>query len=459
MHTPSRFGSQSTIRIATLLIIGGITCATADAQRIRIPDGQIQTSPAIPATQTQFSTLPPIQTPGLTPTNPAVVSPPLMQLPPLNPPPGATGGFDAYGGIGTTVPTTPWPQGTPGTGAMIYPPANAYPWVGSDAGISASPAPGVFAPADGSPSIYGPTLGAPAAPLGAEANWNAQNGAWPNSPETWPNQAWSRVRNEFLPRLIEHPRLRYTYLYGDEGNDLEIHDAELAATLTFPGFWVMRQPWRVSPGFIFHFWDGPDTAVTGVDLPSKAYSAYLAADYLTAANRPLGAELNLTVGMYTDFNHVTTDSLRITGVGVGWVRLDNTTTFKLGIEYLDRLDIKLLPAVGVFMMPTSEVKMDLYFPRPKIARRIPNNYNFEVWSYVGGEYGGGSWTIEREGGMGDQVDINDVRVFIGAEWMGRRQVTGFMEIGYVFQRQLVYRSLVNPIDISDTFMFRSGLSF
>jgi hypothetical protein len=449
----SRFGSRSTLRAATLLAFGLLACTSAEAQRIRIPDSQFPVGPTLPTvTPTQFSTLPPIQSPVVQGTNPAVVSPPLMQLPPINSAPGATlgPGFDAYAAPGTVFPTAPFPQGTTGNGAMIYPPANAYPWVGPDAGITASPPPS-FAPANNSPSIYGPAFG--------DATWQSGNGAWPNSAETWPNQAWSRVSDEWLPRLVEHPRLRHTYLYGEDGNDLGINDAELATTLTFPGFCCLRQPWRVSPGFIFHFWDGPDTAVTGVDLPSKAYSAYLAFDYLTAANRPLGAEINFTVGMYTDFAHVTTDSMRLTGVGVGWLRLDNTTIAKLGVEYLDRLDIKLLPAFGVFMMPNSDLKIDLYFPRPKIARRIPNSYNFEIWGYLGGEYGGGSWTIEREGGMGDQVDINDIRIFVGGEWMGRRQVTGFLEIGYVFNRELVYKSLLDPVDISDTFMIRSGLAF
>jgi hypothetical protein len=139
--------------------------------------------------------------------------------------------------------------------------------------------------------------------------------------------------------------------------------------------------------------------------------------------------------------------------------LDPTTTLKIGVEYLDRLDIKLFPAVGLFMMPSSDVKFDLYFPRPKFARRLPNNYNLDAWWYLAGEYGGGSWSIERMGGMGDQVDINDIRAFVGAEWLTRRNITGFIEFGYVFERELVYASLPDPVPISDTFMFRSGMAF
>lgn len=239
-----------------------------------------------------------------------------------------------------------------------------------------------------------------------------------------------------------------------------MNETDIATTLTLPNFLFTSQPLRISPGFIFHFWDGPDTVVTGADLPGQTYSAYLANDFSTPWNRQLGAEFNLTVGLYTDFDEVTSDSIRITGLGLGWYRLNNTTTFKLGVEYLDRVRIKMLPAGGFFIYPTPDLKLDIYFPRPKIAQRLPNLGNYEVWGYIGGEYGAGSWTIKRMGGMGDQADVNDIRAFAGLEWMGPRQVTGFLEAGYVFNREIVYLSTQNvATDIDDTFMLRAGLAF
>jgi hypothetical protein len=61
--------------------------------------------------------------------------------------------------------------------------------------------------------------------------------------------------------------------------------------------------------------------------------------------------------------------------------------------------------------------------------------------------------------MGDQVDINDVRVFVGAEWLRQNAMTGFLEVGYVFNRELFYRSIGTPIEIDDTFMVRGGFAF
>ena len=292
---------------------------------------------------------------------------------------------------------------------------------------------------------------------------------------TWPNQAWARLQTVQWQRLLERPRFRYTNVFGDPGpgdpgNELSVQDIEIATTVNFPNFLYSGLPLRVSPGFVLNLWQGPHQATTGFDLPSRAYSAYFAFDYLTPTNQPLGAELNFTLGVYSDFNHVTSDSLRLTGVGLGWWRLAPQTTAKLGVEYLDRVDIKILPAAGIFITPSPNLKMDLYFPRPRIATRIPNLGNNEVWAYVGGEYGGGSWTVRRLLGptvISDRVDINDLRIFTGFEWLGPRNVTGFAEIGYVFDRELVFvedpdgpdPDPLSRLKLEDAFMLRAGFSF
>lgn len=282
---------------------------------------------------------------------------------------------------------------------------------------------------------------------------------------TWPRQQWQRFQNDFLPRVLERPRFRQTYLHGSNrganpGNELDINDIEFATTLTVPNFLQSRQPLRISPGFIASFWDGPDAPSTGFDLPSKAFGAYLAADHVTDLAKTAGLETNFTVGVYSDYDNFSSDAIRLQGRLLGWQRINEYTVGKLGVEYLDRVKVKLLPAVGLFMSPNPDMKLDLYFPRTKLSHRIPNVGNYEMWSYVGAEYGGGSWAIERTDGSDDQVDINDVRAFIGVEWIGPRRVTGFFDFGYAFERELVYASnQSNNLDLQDTLMIRSGLAF
>lgn len=282
---------------------------------------------------------------------------------------------------------------------------------------------------------------------------------------SWPRQQWQRFQTEFLPRVLERPRFRQTYLHGSNrgatpGNELDINDIEVATTLTIPNFLQSRQPLRISPGFIASFWDGPETPSTGFDLPSKAFGAYISADHITDLSQTAGLETNATVGIYSDYDNFSSDAIRLQGRLLGWQRINEYTVGKLGVEYLDRVKVKLLPAVGLFLSPNPDIKFDLYFPRTKLAHRIPNIGNYEMWSYVGAEYGGGSWAIERADGSDDQVDINDVRAFVGVEWIGPRRVTGFFDFGYAFERELVYASdQINNLDLQDTFIIRSGLAF
>jgi hypothetical protein len=260
-------------------------------------------------------------------------------------------------------------------------------------------------------------------------------------------------------RFIQDVRLRHTYVAGgDDPNDLGINDSEVAITFTIPNFLTTGQPLFISPAFALHLWDGP----TGLpaDLPPNAYSAYLDAQWASDPNLQIGAEIGFRIGVYTDFQTLNDNSLRIQGLGLGVFRLTPTLTAKVGAMYLDRNKIKILPAGGLLWTPTPNVRFDIFFPQPKLSAYLTTVGRFELWWYAAGEYGGGAWTIERADGTSDRVDINDIRVSGGFEWSGPRGLKGFVESGFVFKRQVIY--VVDPsdsFDPGDSFMVRAGISF
>ena len=414
--------------------------AVSLAQRVQLRDffggaGPSQQLPTPPLTLPQFPQAQPQAFPtfdGFAPGN--------LQLPQLTQPPGLT------------LPSIQQnPSLSPSPSFPIFPRANPFP-------NPAQPFP--------TQSFGPPSFQPPAQPFGQPIpnRWpyEGTGSNWlPAADWTWPQQAWAGFRDQFLPRVLERPRARQTWITGNSDNQLELNEIELATTLTLPNFLGSTQPLRVSPGFIFHWIDGPDSTVhPNFDLPSRMYSSYLSFDHMTDPKNQFGLENNLTIGFYSDFHNYSSDGLRLTGKLIGWNRINDYTVGKLGVEYLDRVDLKILPAFGVYMAPNPNIRWDLYFPRTKLAHRLPNAGDYEIWSYVGAEYGGGSWVLDRRDGTGDQADINDVRSFLGFEWMGPRRVTGFFEVGYVFQREIVYRSAPNnPLKVEDAFMLRSGLAF
>jgi hypothetical protein len=283
-------------------------------------------------------------------------------------------------------------------------------------------------------------------------------GGYPQTTPVFPNGInW----NSGAQRLFQDTGFRYTFLNGDNNDDLEMHDVELFTTLVINTWGRSPTGLRITPGFIFHFLDGPET---GSDLPAQLYSAYVQGAWAPQFTPQFGADLAFRTGVYTDFNTVTFHSIRFTGRGLGVVQLTPTVSFKLGVEYLDRAKIKLLPAGGIVWTPDPQSRYDISFPSPKLAHYWRPIGNAEVWWYLGGEYGGGSWTINREDNpminSSERIDINDIRVFAGIEWSQTTYRTGFLELGYVFDREVIYKVVPSEsMSPSNTLMVRGGLAF
>jgi hypothetical protein len=148
------------------------------------------------------------------------------------------------------------------------------------------------------------------------------------------------------------------------------------------------------------------------------------------------------------------------GRGVGSLAVSPTTDVLLGAAYLDRLDVKILPVAGVYYRPNPEWDMYLVFPNPKIRKSLMMIGNSKWFGYAGGEYGGGTWTAKRNFVAEDQFDYNDIRVFGGFEWETQTFIRGHVELGYVFDREVIFRS-GDPSNFKpdDTFMIRAGVDF
>jgi hypothetical protein len=117
---------------------------------------------------------------------------------------------------------------------------------------------------------------------------------------------------------------------------------------------------------------------------------------------------------------------------------------------------------GFIYTPNDDVEYRLVFPAPKISWRLPWTdipRQDERWAYLGAEYGGGAWGVQRTSGASDEMDITEYRLFFGYE---RKIIGGLsrsVEIGYVFGRELQYSSTPGEVKLDDTLMLRAGLSY
>ncbi|MBN2022248.1 MAG: hypothetical protein JW809_05595 [Pirellulales bacterium] len=349
----------------------------------------------------------------------------------------------------------------------------ASPLPGSGTGLgSGASTPGLVPVTPGSvagPSATYPTQGALAPP---PSSWDPY--APPSamqSPTLLPSDYQPSLPEWAMPskmqRFLDELRLDYHYLAARGSKRFGTNDLDLSASFALPMFYNPETPVLVTPGFAFHWWDGPTQGAAPIPgilghLPPRVYDAYLDTVWNPSIYRWLGGELGFRIGVYSDFREVNSHSLRYMGHGLFVLALSEQGNVKLkgGIVYLDRVRIKMLPAGGVAWR-TGDVQFDLIFPYPRVAWRRPSFGNIDWWVYARGEYGGGSWTAKPDKAPGslDQIDYNDLRASLGLEFNRASRLSGFSEVGVAFDRELLVRGTREKFSPSTTIFLRAGLVY
>lgn len=281
-------------------------------------------------------------------------------------------------------------------------------------------------------------------------------GATPTQPSLgFPFQDWTLPQT----KLIQNVSIRHSWLSSNGGNGFGMTNVDLSTALAFPFFYNLNTaPLIFTPGFNFHLLNGPKVPLPQ-DLPGAVFDAFGQFSWQPQFGERFGADLAVSIGVYGDFNYVDSHSLRVLGRGVGTYVFSPQWKGALGVVYLNRLDVKILPVAGFIWTPSSDARFELLFPQPKLAQRVTNWGNSEIWGYIGGEYGGGQWTIAHSDGSRDTANYNDLRIYLGVESKGLNNRHGYFEVGYVFNREIIYRTGAPQYDPSDTVMLRGGFSF
>ncbi len=265
------------------------------------------------------------------------------------------------------------------------------------------------------------------------------------------DDAVRRYRKSFLQRL----RLSGGWIGQGGESGLGITSWNVAATLAVP-LGSFENLLLVTPGLQVDYLDGP----TQIDAPDRLYYAGLDLMWRKQWNDRWGSMIAVAPAVASDFQS-TDDALRVTGRAFAtWQWVPERLTLLFGVVYLDRDDLAILPGVGLIWTPTPDYRLDVIFPRPKLARRlvfVPRER--EDWVYLSGKLGGRTWAVERESGLPDQLTLRDYRLDLGWERIIDGGSGVFAEIGYVFGRELEYESTSTGISFDDAVMIRGGITY
>jgi hypothetical protein len=271
----------------------------------------------------------------------------------------------------------------------------------------------------------------------------------------------------------------HEWLYGSGFKGFGKQTADIYATANLFFFPGQKAPFEITPGFTFNFLQGPNS-VPGqgwfnafdpsgyAELPPRAYDAYLNSAWKPQVNEWFSGDINVRVGVYSDFDSVTSDSIRIMGHGLALLSFSQQVQLAFGVVYYDRLTTQLLPAGGVIWTPNDDWRFEILFPRSKVSKRIYTMGNTDFRLYGGAEFyhDGGSWTVRRVapppfiGTFGDRVEYKDHRGMVGLEWQTLSGFTGYVEAGVAFSRNLKFVSTIgDAFDPDTTFFLSSGFAF
>lgn len=207
-----------------------------------------------------------------------------------------------------------------------------------------------------------------------------------------------------------------------------------------------EKTWGVVSGIGIHWLGGP----IRTDMPPRLFDFQIGLQRREWTSETFGYDVSARIGAFSDFEGSARDGIRYPGHAVGFYRWTPACDFVFGIEVLDRDDVNLLPVAGLILTPRDDLRLELVFPRPRVEVRISPQSSI----YVAGELGGGTWDIERPTLPDDVVTYRDLRLLFGISTCQEDGGESGFEIGYVFDRDLSYRSGNGDFSPGSTILLR-----
>ncbi len=226
--------------------------------------------------------------------------------------------------------------------------------------------------------------------------------------------------------------------------------------LPFPD---IGKPLVLTPGGAVYFLQGPEVT----DLPARLSDTYFHIRWLPKLSRYWMIDVGINPGLFGDFAFVDSSTFRLGAHVIGVFQWKPTLIFSFGAAYLDREDVGVVPVAGLVWQPHADWVLELIMPRPRVARKLSWGWlerpGAENWLYLAGEFGGGTWSVERATGVRDVATYRDFRLLAGIEQKAPLRISWRVEGGYIFGRKLSFRHDPTVLHPDDSAVIRLSVSY
>lgn len=287
------------------------------------------------------------------------------------------------------------------------------------------------------PFLGPPPVFQPVCPSGPVQLWNKSI-----SPEPY--------RNGWTP-LFDMAYLPSSHTGPDFGNfsafeyDSEfIHTMPLGPDLVF----------TAAPQFNYRRWDTSNLFM--VDL----YRAGVNLQLSTVPNYgPVGYQISFNPSINSDLqSELASESINLDASAVALFQFSPMWTGVLGVDFYDRVNNLIVPHVGVIYKPDNLWEFRLLIPQGRVSRYIGDFWWGSHWLYLAWEFHVDSFQVNTPGDRRNQMQYEDYRLTFGMR-SDHRGFTKYIEAGYVFGRNVDFRSTLSDFNVSDGFIVRGGIRF
>ena len=272
-----------------------------------------------------------------------------------------------------------------------------------------------------------------------------------NGPQPYQLHRWvSRYDVGFLPKSSARPGL------GSLGVFETNAEWEYAAPI------FMNWIFSFTQEFNYRAWTGPSTSAVRptTALPGSVYRLGWDLELATPANYAWSALFAFNPSINSDFDRsLSRNAWNFDARGMLFFRQTPQWTWVLGAGFWDRVKDRVIPYAGFIYVPDPRWEWRILFPESRISYYLGDPYGFKTWLYTRGEFHSEAYEYRQEiTGMREQVQLDDWRILIGYRF-DNGWVSSFIEAGWVFGRDVDFRSVTPGFRVSSGFIGRFGVRF